>query len=276
MTRTLFIRALIACAVLELMVSVRTAATAPSSASSVFFQVPTSSRESKDRDQFEALFREAQEDFNRGDYAGAARKYERALVFQPSSPEALSNLGVAYHMEGSLRPAVSTLRKALSLEPGLLPANLILGIDFVQLGEPEKAIPPLRKVLAREPTHRDALLALASACFALHRYDDAAGAYRQEIEVRPNDADAWYGLGLSFEHIAEDSARRLAQVGRDSPYNFRLVGEFLTEQGLSIDAEEAFRRALAFAEKERIGKDADDEGTEGLHAGLGFALLRLG
>ena len=120
------------CAVLEFMAAVGavgSAATAPSSAPNSPFQAPTPNTDSKAQDQFEALFRDAQHDFDRGDYAGAARKYERALVSRPNSPETLSNLGVTYHMEGSLQSAVSTLRKALSLEPGSLPANLILGID---------------------------------------------------------------------------------------------------------------------------------------------------
>ena len=281
MTRILAIVTSMADALLTLMVSLGATGSvmaSPALAAGIAVRAPNqaTSQDSAAQGQFEALFREAQEDFNRGDYDGAARKYERALVLQPKSPEALSNLGVAYHMEGSLRPAVSTLQRALSLEPGLLPANLILGIDLVQLGEPRQAIAPLETVLQREATNRDALLALASAYFALHKYDDAADVYRRETKARADDADAWYGLGLSFEHIAEDSARRLLQGGRDSPYNLRLVGEFLTEQGLGIDAEEAFRRALPLAEKNDAKKDTHDEGTEGLHAALGFALLRLG
>ena len=83
MTRPLVIWALMTCAVLEFMAAVGavgSAATAPSSAPNSPFQAPTPTTDSKAQDQFEALFRDAQHDFDRGDYAGAARKYERAAA----------------------------------------------------------------------------------------------------------------------------------------------------------------------------------------------------
>jgi tetratricopeptide (TPR) repeat protein len=237
-------------------------------------QSPT--RGSKPKDHFESAFRDAQDAFNRGDYPAAARGYERALAIRPDSPEALSNLGVVYHMQGNLRLAVETMSRALAFEPGLLPANLILGIDLVQLGKSQKAIAPLERVLDRDSRHRDALLALASANFGLHKYDEAAEIYQREINARPDDADAWYGMGLCFEHIAEDSARNLSRVGKESSYNFRLVGEFLTDQGSGIDAEEAFRLSLALSGKHRADDNGVKEESEGLNTGLGFALLSLG
>ncbi len=221
---------------------------------------------SEERKRVEELFEGAQSDFAKRDYSAAVLKYKQALILQPNSPEAWSNLGVAYHMDGRITEAVEALQKALRYDPNLLPANLMLGFDFVRLGRHEEAIRPLRQVLQQDPVHRDALLALASAYFAMRKYDQAVEAYRSDIRARPNDADAWYGMGLCFEHLAEDTARSLAGASERSPYYHRLVGEYLTEQGSGIDAEEAFRRALSLA-----GQD-----DEGLHAALGFVHLQLG
>jgi tetratricopeptide (TPR) repeat protein len=212
------------------------------------------------------LFAEAAQDVASGQYAAAIEIYRSILALYPNSAEALSNLGVAYHLAGRIPEAVETLRKALKLDPTLVPANLILGIDSVRLNRPQDALGPLALVLKQRPGDRDALLAQASAYFALHEFEGAIRTYRTEVNFRPEDADAWYGLGISSEHIAEDTTRRMAALGPDSSYYLRLVGEFLTEQGAEIDAELAFRRALDSAE-------SDDEG---LHAALGFARLRLG
>ena len=113
--------------------------------------------------------------------------------------------------------------------------------------------------------NRDALLALASAFFGLHQYDKAGEVYARELRLNATDSEAWYGAGLTFEQVAEGAARKLAELGKGSAYNQRLMGEYLIENDAGIEAEEALRRALTLGAKD----------GEGLHAALGFALLRL-
>lgn len=216
-------------------------------------------------ERIDQLFRQAQTDIAKGAYDAAADKYREALTVEPRSPQALSNLGVCLYLGGHLQGAVAPLQNALSIDPEQLPANLILGMDYVKLGEPENALTPLQRVLQQEGKNRDALLALASAFFGLRQYDKAGEVYARELRIYPTDSGGWYSAGLSFEQVAEDAARKLAELGRGSSYNQRLVGEYLTENEAGIEAEEALRRALALSEKD----------NEGLHASLGFALLRL-
>jgi len=226
----------------------------------------TGSPKSGNQERVAQLFAQAAQEINSGKYSAAIETYKSALSIQPDSPQTLSNLGVAYHLAGRFPEAVETLKKALKLNPDSLPANLILGIDSVRLGKPQEALPALQQVLKRDPHHRDALLAEASAYFALHDFASATRVYQAEVTVRPDDADAWYSLGLCFEHLAETTTRQMAKLEATSSYYHRLVGEFLTEQDQEIDAEEALRLALK-------SSGAEDEG---LHAALGFAHLRLG
>ncbi|HEX5482200.1 MAG TPA: tetratricopeptide repeat protein, partial [Terriglobia bacterium] len=93
-------------------------------------------QKSASHERVQQLYEQARQSFSQGDYATAAGKFEQALKLNPDSPELLSNLGVAYHMEGRFRDAVATLEKALERNPRLLPSNLILGLDLVRLGEP--------------------------------------------------------------------------------------------------------------------------------------------
>jgi len=226
---------------------------------------PGQGRPPRKQEQIDQLFRQAQDDIAKGRYDAAADKYRKALILEPRSPQALSNLGVCFYFGGHLQGAVVPLQNALSIDPGQLPANLILGMDYVKLGEPEKALMPLQRVLQQDGKNRDALLGLASAFLGLRQYDKAGEVYTRELKIYPTDAEGWYDAGLSFERVAEGAARELAEVGKDSSYNQRLLGEYLIEKEAGIEAEEALRRALALS-----GKD-----DEGLHAALGFALLRL-
>ena len=226
---------------------------------------PRQGSPSQAKQQIDQLFEQAQVDIAKGQYDAAADKYRKALTLEPRSPQALSNLGVCLYLGGHLRSAVEPLQDALTIDPSQLPANLILGMDYVKLGEPEKAFTPLQRVVRHDAKNRDALLGLASAFFGLRQYDKAGEVYARELKIYPTDSEGWYGAGLCFEQVAEGAARQLAEVGKGSSYNQRLLGEFLIENEAGIEAEEALRRALALS-----GKD-----EEGLHAALGFALLRL-
>lgn len=217
------------------------------------------------QDTVETLAQDAASDFARKDYISAAEKYERLSRLQPKSANVLNNLGISYHLSGRIRDAMPVLRKALGLNPNLLSANLFLGIGYVQLNQPEQAIAPLEKVLSLDRTNRDALLTLASAHYALKRFDLAAKAYLRETTLQPQDADAWFGLGFCFEQIGHNVTGVMQKIGQDSPYTQMLTGEFMMEQNAIVDSEEAFRRALASGGE-----------REGVRAALGFAQLRLG
>ena len=226
---------------------------------------PRQGSASQVQEQIDKLFQQAQADIAKGQYDAAADRYREALTLEPRSPQALSNLGVCLYLGGHLQDAVEPLQNALSIDPSQLPANLILGMDYVKLGQPEKALTPLQRVLHQDSKNRDALLALASAFFGLHQYDKAGEVYARELRLNATDSEAWYGAGLTFEQVAEGAARKLAELGKSSAYNQRLMGEYLIENDAGIEAEEALRRALTLGAKD----------GEGLHAALGFALLRL-
>src|SRR5579864_7682966 len=176
------------------------------------------------------LYQAAQSDIMNGHYPAAAEKFRQMLKLDPNSPELWTDLGVAYSMEGRHQEAVVVFEKALQLNPSLRSANLMLGIDLVRLGKPEGAIPHLELVLKQQPADGDALSALASALFATHQYEKAADVFRQESELEGKAANAWYGIGISYEHVAEATARRLGEIEKGSAYYNELVGEFLTSE----------------------------------------------
>ena len=232
--------------------------------------LPSDSRAPQSMDE---LYQAAQSDITKGNYSAAAEKFRQMLKSDPNSPEAWSDLGVAYSMGGEPKEAVGAFEKALQLNPSLRSANLMLGIDLVRLGKPEGAIPHLELVLKQQPADGDALSALASALFATHQFEKAADVFRRESQIEGKAANAFYGMGICFEHVAEDTARRLGELEKGSAYYHELVGEFLTDedtgstqQAAAIDAERELRRAL----------EAPGNNGEGFHAGLGFALLKAG
>ena len=65
-------------------------------------------------------------------------------------------------------------------------------------------------------------------------------------ELDPGNADAWYHLGVSYLEQVEADARVLLSRHRDSAYVEMLMAETFAEQRAFIQAEEAYKKVLAF------------------------------
>ena len=117
-------------------------------------------------------------------------------------------------------------------------------MSAVQCNRPTQAIPPLETLLAADPSNRDALLALASAQFALKNLPAAVQLYQRDVQALPKDTTAWYGLAICYESLAEEASRSLSKMPGGSPYSKRLVAEYLQSLGNSKLADEAFGESL--------------------------------
>jgi tetratricopeptide (TPR) repeat protein len=92
------------------------------------------------------------------------------------------------------------------------------GLDLLGRGSAAAAALLLERAAAAEPLSRSVLEALARAQFDAGRYTDAAGSFRQIVEVSPSDDYAQFGLGLALaragnpraaaEHLALAAAMR--------------------------------------------------------------------
>jgi tetratricopeptide (TPR) repeat protein len=178
--------------------------------------------------QTEDLAREAQ----RARDLMTARSYEQAIpIYQrivtalPGNPGILLNLALAEHMAGREREAIPHLEAVLKAQPNHIPALTALAQARLSLGEPTLAIAPLEKVLAAEPKNREIRGTLAAALLDAGRFDEAAARYGQVSNEDPNDARAWYGLGMSYQGLASAAFDRLQKLDPTSPYVAALVAD---------------------------------------------------
>jgi len=70
---------------------------------------------------YDDLFHEAAELSAQRNFDGAIEKIRAALQQRPGAPEALSNLGVIYHLAGRYREAVETMEVVVRSNPKLFP-----------------------------------------------------------------------------------------------------------------------------------------------------------
>ena len=179
-----------------------------------------------------------------GRFDEAATLYAEVVQALPNEPGMRLNLGMALAMAGRAREAVPHLEAALKLAPDLLPASLFLGAAHVELGQSAQAVKPLQTFLAAQPDHQDARRMLADALLSLERCEPAARHYRTLSEQAPQDPRAWYGLGRSYEGVAQDAFEELKVMAPQSPYLLLLVAEGLVAQERDKSAFRLYREAI--------------------------------
>ena len=179
-----------------------------------------------------------------GRFEQAATLYAEIVQALPSEPGMLLNLGMALAMAGRPREAIPHLQGALKLRPDLVPASLFLGSVQMELGQPARAVEPLQKVLAAQPDNLQARQMLADALLSLERFDSAIPHFRKLSETAPQSSRAWYGLGRSYEGIAQGAFTRLQRSAPESDYILRLVAEGMAVEGRDANAFHLYREAL--------------------------------
>ena len=196
-----------------------------------------------DAQSYDELFREAAEMSAQRNYDAAIEKLKTALKIRPGALEALSNLGVVYHLAGRYREAVEIMEGVVRSKPNLFPARLILGLDLLRLDRAGDAVPHIQAALQLSPGNTEAALGLAAAYVALGRLQEAADVYETQTRADPRGIEAWYGLGLCYERLAEAASRRLSRTPGGAVLNKQFLTEFLIDRGEFRLAEESMREA---------------------------------
>ncbi len=221
--------------------------------------------------------------FERGDLAGAASAYERALAAQPRSLAAMYGLASAYAALGDQR-AEETFRRALATDPNDGPARLGLAELYWAEGRIEDGNAQMEKLLVRGPSntrlrarYAEVLigqrrfvqaaaelerLCRAGACDAgrmqqwaealleTGRFDASAEAWRKAIAAQPAQAESYYGLGrlLLLKGDAPGAAEALSRAASLEPGSAAIrveYGRALEALGRYGPAEEQYRQALS-------------------------------
>ena len=221
--------------------------------------VPASPQESE---QFESLLASAQQAQARGDFEAAAEFYRKAVSIRPDVAELQANLGLMYYQSGKDEQAIEAFRQAIRLKPGLFVPNLFFGLDYVKLKRFSEAIPYLKHAALLNATDVQAQLALGQAYAGSGKPRLASASYLRAVHLGPENADAWFHLGVSYLEQVEADARLLLARHKDSGYLQALMADTFAEQGAFIQAAEAYKKTLTLPAF-----------PAGMHAGYGFVLL---
>ncbi len=209
--------------------------------------------------------RRAKELMAAGRFADAIPIYEKLVQAMPANPGLRLNLAMALHLAGQDAKAIPQFESVLKQQPSALPALMLLGASYLRTGNPAKAVPVLEKALTLAPDDVEGRSMLADALLMLDRYEAAVPHLRRLAAAQPDNPRAWYGLGRSYEAIAQAAFAALEKSGQDSPWWLALVAEARLKQGRYTAAFALYRAALD-----------KQPALRGAHAGLAEVYRKTG
>ena len=141
----------------------------------------------------------AKRDFRAEQYDSAEDHFKRALALDDNLIEARMGLAVAY---------------TLQYVPGdLMQENMISW---------KKAVDAFQDLVEKDSKNAVALKSLAALYVDVHEYSKARDFYSTATSANPDDADAYYGVGVTDWMAAyQDMAKRKSEAGLDTDAAFR-------------------------------------------------------
>jgi tetratricopeptide (TPR) repeat protein len=120
--------------------------------------------------------------------------------------------------DGFLEEAAQTWKQLLKSNPGQplqLFATLKLSSTYLNLAKPFKAVETLKQLPLSQADHFDAQFHLGNALAKIKNYSEAITAFKQTIELRPNEGLANVGLALAhFGNKNPDAAIQQLQAAK--------------------------------------------------------------
>jgi Flp pilus assembly protein TadD len=142
---------------------------------------------------------------NRGNFEGARRELEAAMVLKPFSPEPSNNLALVHLMQGNSREAEKWFRKALEIDPSDASTRINFGMLLMRTGRLEEAEAEFVAILNSEPENVIALVQLGVVNDMTGRTEAAILLAEKARDIAPDD------------HVIHDCLEQwYAKVGRDA------------------------------------------------------------
>ena len=146
----------------------------------------------------QALAKDADAAYVRGDVQEAIRLYEELIKIRPGSVEARTNLGVALTRAGLYKDAVAQYDEALKRAPDNPGILLDLALAWYKQAAFDTAAVSLERLRAKHPENRQSLYLLADCYLRLGRNADAVALLQPVYKTDPNDRAVNFALGTAL------------------------------------------------------------------------------
>ncbi len=205
-----------------------------------------------------------------GQYEEAADAYEKACKMDSWSFADHLHLGEVYKALKRFADAIKVLKRACELKPNHAGANYTLAVCYYETKEYKKASEFCSKAARLDPTNKDILASLGDIESKLGDNYKAINAYKQALELNPNQPKVMTRLALVYIHMKRYAPAKLilSKAIEQEPSLARthvILGYCMLMEGSDLNgAMKQYKKALQI----------DSNNTEALN-GLGVISMML-
>ncbi len=143
-----------------------------------------------------------------GDIKASEAAFLKVTEMDPDYADGWVNVARSRITEGNLAGAQEFLEQALKRDPNLAKTHFFLGTTLKALGRYAEALDHLQRARALYPRDRVVLNQIGRTLFLERRYADAIEAFRQVLQVDPEDLEAHYNLMLCWQGLGKGEMAR--------------------------------------------------------------------
>ena len=142
--------------------------------------------------------------YNNNDTKHAYKNSEIIIRLDPKNPYGYYLKGLVYAKKEQHENAIDCFDQIIQLQPGHIDANYQKCISLFVLNRPEDVLSLGRLVYDADPEYRDIVIVMAKALVETKTYAESLKFLNDELDVRPNNANAHYGKHIMFRHFGKN------------------------------------------------------------------------
>jgi predicted O-linked N-acetylglucosamine transferase (SPINDLY family) len=142
-------------------------------------------------------------EYQTGNHDAAARLVKRALLVDPQSAAALSDLGVVLSVLQRQDEALACFDRLIGLKSDFTHAYYNRGKTLLEMGRFAQAIESFEKAIEINPHHASSFSNRGNALYELGRFADAVASYDQAISIAPDHTGALTNRGEMLLHLRQ-------------------------------------------------------------------------
>jgi predicted O-linked N-acetylglucosamine transferase (SPINDLY family) len=187
----------------------------------------------------------------KGNHAGAAEHFRKAVSIQPNNAQFNYNLGIALRDSGNYEAAISAFRNTLKSQPDFGDAGACLAHAYMVLGRLDESEHAFRSAIRHHPDNAELHSNLGTVLQTKGLVDEAVTCYRDAIRLNPNlPAYDSFGSALTGQGKFDEALAAYREGLRRQPDNVRVYSNLLLTLNYMPDSDPG----EVFAEHRRWGR----------------------